>query len=44
MKMVTVSYPTKEATVRILPEKFKAEDLIEALARAGFEKSALKAP
>lgn len=44
VKKVTVSFPTKEVTVRVQPEKFKAEDLIESLAKAGFEKSTLKAP
>lgn len=44
VKEVTVIYPTKEVTVRVQPEKFRAEDLIEALAKAGFEKSTLKMP
>lgn len=42
MKEITVSYPTKEVTVRVQPEKFKAEELIEALAKAGFENSSAK--
>jgi copper chaperone CopZ len=44
VKQVSVSFPTKDVTVFVQPEKFKAETLIEALNKAGFEESSVKNP
>ena len=44
VKDVHVNFETREVTVVVDAAKFRGEALVEALAKAGFEKSTVRTP